>query len=221
MTFAPSTAPDLLTDLRRRILALDLPPGAALSRAELMAGYRVSSTPLRDALLRLQEDGLVEIHPQSRTLVSLIDIEHAREAHFMRSAVEQAIVHRLAAMPDVALTTMLDHIVGLQAEQAARGDLHAFMALDQSFHRALFETAGLTGLLHLVQRQSGHIDRIRALHLPMGDKTRQIMADHRRIVAMLRAADPDGAREAMSAHLSQSIALSDTLRQGRPAFFRP
>lgn len=75
-------------DLRQRILSLELPPGTNLLRTELAAKYQVSQTPLRDALQRLEQDGLVQIFPQSRTMVTRIDIPLIHEAYFLRTALE-------------------------------------------------------------------------------------------------------------------------------------
>lgn len=84
--------------LRERILNLDLAPGQYISRSEIAADYEVSLTPVRDALIKLEEEGLIHIYPQSKTEVSKIDLAHARETHFLRLSLELEIVSRLAAM---------------------------------------------------------------------------------------------------------------------------
>src|SRR5205814_7085180 len=81
-------APQVFKRLRGMIIALALPPGSALSRAELAAQFGVSSTPIRDALMRLEEEGLVDVFPQYATVVSRIDIRLAQQAHFLRQSVE-------------------------------------------------------------------------------------------------------------------------------------
>jgi DNA-binding GntR family transcriptional regulator len=75
-------------DLRAKIVALALKPGEALSRPSLAESYGLSQTPVRDAFLKLQQEGLVEIYPQSRTMVTRIDVAQAREAQFLRTAIE-------------------------------------------------------------------------------------------------------------------------------------
>lgn len=213
-------SPDVFADLRRRILTLELHPGAPLSRAELQQHYGVSSTPVRDALLRLQEEDLVEIYPQSRTLVSRIDLDQARQAHFLRSSVEQNLVAQLANAPASVLVATLGNILRLQEERAAQGDLPGFTTLDQSFHHSLFEAAGLLGLFAMIRRESIHIDRVRALHLPVEDKAAAVLADHRAIIDTIARGEPQLARAAMQRHLSQSIALGAELRAAHPDHFR-
>ena len=74
------------------IIALELPPGSPLSRAALATQFGVSSTPIRDALMRLAEEGLVDVFPQHATVVSRIDVGLAQQAHFLRQALELEIV---------------------------------------------------------------------------------------------------------------------------------
>ena len=215
------SATDVYGDLRARILSLALPPGSQLSRSELQAAYGLSSTPVRDALLRLQEEGLVDIYPQSRTLVSRIDLGQAREAHFLRSSVEQSIVRRLASERNGELVRKLEHIASLQIDCEAANDLAGFASLDLTFHRTLFDAAGMMRLHGVIRRESVHIDRLRALHLPMGDKTKRILDEHRAIIEAIAAGAPDRADAAMAFHLSQSITIAKELSRYRPDYFVP
>src|SRR3982751_1691208 len=96
-------APQVFERLREMILVLDLVPGTVLSRAELAARFGVSQTPIRDALLRLGEEGLVDIFPQHATVVSRINLASARQAHFLRKSIELEVVRTLASQPSPAL----------------------------------------------------------------------------------------------------------------------
>src|SRR5262245_15521723 len=92
-------ASQVYEQLRDMIVALALAPGTVLSRSELQRQFRLSSTPIRDALMRLEAAGLVEVFPQSGTIVSLIDVPLARQAQFLRRAIEQEAVRVLAEAP--------------------------------------------------------------------------------------------------------------------------
>src|ERR1700736_7004311 len=93
-------APQVFERLRGMIISLELPPGSPLSRAALAGQFGVSSTPVRDALMRLEEEGLVDVFPQHATVVSQIDVGRAQQAHFLRQALELEIVRLLAASSD-------------------------------------------------------------------------------------------------------------------------
>src|SRR5689334_25378391 len=109
-------APQVFERLRGMIISLALPPGSALSRAELAAQFGVSSTPIRDALMRLEEEGLVDVFPQYATVVSRVDVRLAQQAHFLRQALELEIVRVLALKPDEALVTELNATIARQQQ---------------------------------------------------------------------------------------------------------
>ena len=214
-------APQVFDYLRERIIALELPPGTLISRTELQELFGFSSTPVRDALLKLQEESLVEIFPQHATVVSPIDLKLARQAHFLRRSIEQEAVRTLSLSEDrAAVVRQLETVIDLQVSLLARGDLPGFETADRDFHRVFFDTAGVPGLWTMVRRYSGHIDRIRRLHLPMPGKAEQVIADHRAITAGIAAGDLAATQNALREHLSKSLAFTPDLRSRWPAYFR-
>lgn len=213
-------AEQVFEDLRRRIITLELEPGAAINRAALQASYGLSSTPVRDALTRLAEEGLVEIFPQSATRVALIDIAAARQAQFLRRAVEQEAVRILAALPDRDFVPELRALVARQKTLAATSDHDRFVDLDYAFHDRMVVLAGAPDLFALVRRHCGQIDRIRHLHLPVAGKMHEIVQEHRAIVKALAAGDGARARARVREHLSHSLAYVETLRAEHPTYFR-
>src|SRR3954454_8063606 len=120
-------APQVFDRLRSMIISLELPPGSALSRAALAGQFGVSSTPIRDALMRLDEEGLVEVFPQYATVVSRIDVRRAQQAHFLRQAVELEIVRGLAIRHDDAFVAELNATIARQLQFAKAGDFEGFM----------------------------------------------------------------------------------------------
>jgi len=207
-------------ELRDMILAVTLAPGTALSRSTLQKKFRLSSTPIRDALMRLEEVGLVDVFPQSGTIVSLIDVPLARQAQFLRLSIELEVLHKLASSPDVEIIRQLRGAIAEQRTRAKDGDLERFNEADLAFHKILYAAAGVADLWALVRRQSVHIDRIRRLHLPVSGKAGQIVRDHSAIVKAIADGDPDRAQLELRDHLSQSLAFSDELRVRFPGYFK-
>lgn len=206
--------------LRQSIVALGLVPGTAINRAELQMRFGLSSTPIRDALMRLAEDGLVDIFPQSATRVSLIDIAAARQTQFLRRALELEVVETLCASPDKSVVVLLREVVRRQKNAADGAALASFETLDQEFHRRMFEAASVPELYALVRQRSGHIDRIRHLHLPVPGKMQEIVRDHASIAKAISAGDTAAARARVHDHLSRSLAFSPALREKHPGYFR-
>lgn len=214
-------APQVFDLLRDAIINLELVPGTVLSRTELQLQFGLSSTPIRDALMRLSEEALVEIFPQHATVVSRIDLDHARQAAFLRRAIEVETAHNLASRPDPVLLERLRQNLRLQQAFADSGDLVQFNATDQLFHRIMYEAAGIPDLWTTVQRRQGHIERLRRLHLPLEGKVRQTMRDHTAIVEAIAAGDPATASQEVRDHLSRSLAFIAGIRAQYPAsYFR-
>ncbi|HVO90914.1 MAG TPA: GntR family transcriptional regulator [Casimicrobiaceae bacterium] len=211
-------APQVLDDLRERIIGLDLPPGMVLSRAELAARFGLSQTPVRDALMRLQEEGLVEVFAQHKTVVSRIDIHAAQQAHFLRCAVEVEIVRALAQQPDPALVKELRAIIARQKIARDAGDYPAFVADDQTFHRTMYQAARVPDLYTIVRQHSGHIDRLRRLHVPEPGKASAIVDDHKRIVDSIARGQPDEAVRRLREHLSGTLSWVDKVRTKYPDY---
>lgn len=214
------SAEPVFVTLRQEIIALSLAPGTVLSRAALQARFGVSSTPIRDVLLRLEAEDLVEIFPQHATIVSPIDLGLAQQGQFLRRSVEMEIARVLAQAPDAVLLEGLRRLVRRQAAFADLDEHAAFAEADQAFHRTMYEAAGVAGLWPLVRRQGGHMDRLRRLHLPVTGKMREILRDHEAIVAAIAAGRPACAQERVRAHLSHSLDAVDALRARHPTYFR-
>jgi DNA-binding GntR family transcriptional regulator len=211
-------APQVFERLRDMIISLVLPPGSPLSRAALAAQFGVSSTPVRDALMRLDEEGLVDVFPQYATVVSRIDVGRAHQAHFLRQALELEIVRALAISHDAAFIAGLHRTIALQQQFTKAGDFEKFMAADNDFHAQLYAAADKRDIWALVRSRSGHIDRLRRLHLPSPGKAQDIVRHHRLIAKAIGAGDPDDAQRHLRTHLSGTLSYIDNIRARYPEY---
>lgn len=209
-------APQVFERLRDMIVSLELRPGAVLARNELADHFGVSQTPVRDALIKLSEEGLVDIFPQHATVVSRIDLAQAEQGHFLRRAIELEVAQKLAEAPSELLVAQLRAQVEMQAALATGDDYGEFIAADREFHRLMYVAAGVPDLYDLVRRRSGHVDRLRRLHLPLRGKTQAVVRDHKRIVEAIAAGDPELARTRVREHLSGTLAQMDQIRAQYP-----
>ena len=205
--------------LRESIISLEYPPDTALSRSELARRCQVSVTPVREAILRLEQEGLVKTYPQYKTVVTRIDIDHLREAHFLRSALEIEVARVLAGKDP----SCLDAAAAILDEQMAVGTDTARMAcfarLDRAFHEALFAAAGQPGLTALLRERTGHFDRLRNLDLPSPGKMSNVLQQHQAILEAIRSGDPLRSAEAMRIHLSGTVATINELIAAHPELF--
>ena len=217
---ARQAAPQVFERLREQIIALTLAPGTVLARNELMAQFGVSQTPIRDALLKLAEEGLVDIFPQHATVVSPVDLPLAQQAHFLRRSVELEVVRTLALRPDRSFVPRLQALIARQRAMLDAQDFESFAETDQSLHRQLCEAAEVPDLWALIRSRSGHLDRLRRLHLPVPGKAQSILDDHAGILDAIAAGDPDRAQDALRRHLSGTLAEVDEIRARFPDYVR-
>jgi len=204
--------------LREKILSLQLKPNETLSRAMLQDQFGVSQTPVRDALLRLEQEGLIEVYPQSATLVSRIDVAAARQAHFLRMAIELEAVRDLATRsPEAGAARLKVHLT--EQRRVASLDLYEdFIAADWNFHRVLYQEAGLEGLWDLVRQRSSHFDRLRRLNLPLTGKVSTVLRDHESLVLAVERGDPEGAAAVLRRHLSGTLTIIPEIRERYPDY---
>ncbi|WMS40952.1 GntR family transcriptional regulator [Acuticoccus sp. MNP-M23] len=207
-------------DVRRRIIMMELPPGTTLDRSELAERYKVSQSPVREAMRRLEQDGLVQAFPQSRTVVTRIDVSRIEEEHFHRVALECEVVLRLAARGGAASLVTPSGLV--RTQEALVGDvgqIDLFRQLDDAFHESLFGALDQLGLYRHIRSRAGQLARVRTLDLPSDGKMRAVLNAHLEILAALEAGDGEGARHAMRRHLSGTVERLPALRLEHPAFF--
>ncbi len=214
--------------LRDQIVKLDLPPGTPLLRAELAETYGVSLTPLRDALQQLAKEGLVHIFPQSRTLVTPIDVTAIREAQFMRIALETEVVRELAGQIAPEDLARLRSIVALQSGIAQNpGDVPTFQELDEAFHQTLFVAARHVQTQRILRSHAGHLERLRRLHLSDTDdagrmhNNQQVVEGHTQVVDGIEAGDAARAMDALRRHLQRTVDRIAEKRAAFPDYFAP
>jgi GntR family transcriptional regulator, rspAB operon transcriptional repressor len=211
-------APQVFERLRGMIISLELPPGSPLSRAALAEQFGVSSTPIRDALMRLEEEGLVDVFPQYATVVSRVDVRLAQQAHFLRQAVELEIVRGLALSHDATVAANLNRTIALQQQFAKAGDFEKFMTADNEFHAQLYAASDKQDIWALVKSRSGHIDRLRRLHLPSPGKAQDIVRHHKLIAKAIGAGEPDEAQKHLRTHLSGTLSELAQIRARHPEY---
>jgi DNA-binding GntR family transcriptional regulator len=216
---AATASARIYSDLRAELVSMQRRPGEVISEAEIALSYGVSRTPVREAILKLSDEGLLEIFPQSGIFVARIPIAALPEAIIVRKALEATTAHLAAerAVPSQILT--LHSILERQREANAAGESDAFHAADEMFHATISEVAGYPGIWTLIQQVKVHVDRYRRLTLPQQGRIARVIAEHEAILAAIEAHDPARARIAMEIHLENLLGNLSTTQNINPEFF--
>jgi DNA-binding GntR family transcriptional regulator len=209
----------IYADLRAEIVALERRPGVAISEGEIALSYGVSRTPVREAILRLSDEGLVEIFPQSGIFVSRIPVAALPEAIVIRKALEETTARMAAQTATPSQILALRSIVERQREADAARDGDAFHQADELFHATIAEIAGYAGIWRLILQVKVNVDRMRRLTLPQAGRMTGVIAEHAAILSAIEQHDRDGAASAMGKHLERLLRDISAIKDINPELF--
>lgn len=196
--------------LRENIINLSLPPEMALVEKEIAAIFKISKTPVREALIRLVNDRLVNIVPKSGSYVTSISLERYLEACFIRVTLESGCVKRLAEQ-GISLSQQVKLKSLIIEEQQIRenkptdnnelGHPPGF-EINELFHRTLFEYAGILGAWNLLDSSKAEMERVWHLEKKIGvRRSCDAISEHYNVVEAIINRDPIAAAEAMADHI--------------------
>jgi GntR family transcriptional regulator, rspAB operon transcriptional repressor len=214
-----TAASRIYADLRAELVSLARRPGQAISEAEIAVSYGVSRTPVREAILKLSDEGLVEIFPQSGINVSRISIAALPEAIVVRRALEETTTRMTAERATASQILALHSVVERQREADAAQDREAFHQADELFHATIAEIAGYPGIWKLILQVKVNVDRFRLLTLPQVGRMATVIAEHERILSAIETHDPDAAAMAMARHIERLLGDIAGIKHINPEFF--
>jgi DNA-binding GntR family transcriptional regulator len=207
-TTAPAAKDRVYAHVKERILDGGYPGGMLLSEGEVAGELEVSRTPVREAFLVLEAEGLMRLYPKRGALVVPLMPEEMGDVMETRLLVEGHCALRVAERRPPDTMAVLRDLVERQAAALDTGDLRAFVAADRDFHHALVAGAGN----RVLERLSDAIrDRQRRMvaSTVLGDPAipRGYLEEHRAVLAALEAGDGPAAAERLRAHLTGSLAI--------------
>lgn len=213
------TADQIYDHLREEIITCRLPPNEALSENRICGMFGVSRSPVRIALTRLAEDGLLDILPQRGSFVAPIRMKQVEESQFARTALEMALV-KVAAQKWTAAHAAEAHAnLSDQKRHAGEGDAWAFYLDNERFHQLIARAADLEGVWKTVQGVKMLWDRIGHLANRVPGHRDEIIAEHAAIVSALDAHEPAAAVRAMKLHLRSVFKAIARLRPLHEDYF--
>jgi DNA-binding GntR family transcriptional regulator len=179
-------------------------PGVKYSVYQLSEALGVSRTPVRDALLRLEEVGLIRFEARQGFRILLPDPREIADIFAIRLALELPAVARAASVCDASLATRLQKRMELLRAAATAGDERTFAAHDQLLHDDILDAAGNTRAREIVRSLR---ESTRLLGASTADRTRSLSdidAEHRPVVTAIIDNQPAQATDAMHSHLTST-----------------
>jgi len=187
--------------IRDAILHLELAPGAPLVESQLARELNASKTPIREALQRLEQTGLVFSMPYRGYVVSDLTLHDAWEILQIRAVLEGLAVREACAeLTDADLETLAG-LVEEQQNYFDRGDLEACAESGYAFHRILVEMAGNSRLCETIDRLNDQFHRVRLLSSHIPGRLPKSLVEHHGILDALRDRNEALAESRMNDHL--------------------
>jgi DNA-binding GntR family transcriptional regulator len=206
--------------LKKNIINIQIKPGASISENEISEKFKLSRTPIREAFIRLAQEGLLEIYPQKYTVVSLIDMTLVEEAKFMREQVERAVL--LLACESFPKDSLfeLEKNLKLQELCTREKDYNQLFEFDEQFHRTIFEGCNKRRSWHNLQLMKSDLDRVRMLNLATYYNWTVVLEHHQEMVQAIKEHRSDVAEKVIRQHMGLVTFDSDDLINKYPAYFK-
>ena len=214
-----TAASRIYSDLRVELVSLQRRPGEAISDAQIALSYGVSRTPVREAILKLSDEGLLDIYPQSGIFVSRIPIAALPEAIIIRKALEETTARLAAERATSSQILTLRSVLERQREANAARDSTAFHQADELFHATIAGVAGYPGIWKFIQQVKVHVDRYRLLTLPQLGRIAKVIGEHEAVLTAIEAHEPERARQAMAGHLESLLDNISATQHINPEYF--
>lgn len=209
MTHDPARSGAIAAELRSRIIAGQLQPGARIRQEEIAAEFGVSRIPIREALRALANAGLVTLVPSTGAWVTELSLEECREVYLMRERLEPLLLS--LAMPTHTPESLTEfvHLAEAVERASAPGE---FLERDREFHRAIMAGAGEGRLSQTVDHlwNLSHYYRRRLLTPHVSDRKNDIFAEHRMILRALETGDVESAEAVMASHIRHTRMLVES-----------
>lgn len=189
--------------LKQAIRDTDFPPGYQGSEQEIAVRLGMSRTPVHEAIIRLQEDGLVRVLSKRGVLICPLAPQDIREIYEVVIAVESMAAELLAALSEASRVAAADELEAATAAMdatLAQGDLPGWAEADELFHRLLVEHCGNGRLRRIAQTVTDQAHRARMLTLKLRARPTGSAQAHRTIIAAVRSGDAAEAHRSARGH---------------------
>lgn len=216
---ANSIQEQVYATLRKNILNMYLEPGTTMSTQELADRLEVSRTPVREALIRLQRDGLVKMLPQRETVVSKIDMERVIQERYMRKSLETPALRICMERKDETVFREMERSIAVQRELCGNQQYDELLACDDEFHRLLFQGAGQDLSWEVLSQMNTHYSRMRLLSLKNKDIMGNVVCQHEALLKAIRDGQLEAAEELLDRHIRKLDKEEGLLRETYPDFF--
>lgn len=190
--------------LKKKIIRCELKPGQRLVERDLVDDLGISRTPIREALTKLEREGLINTIPRRGCYVREFSLEEMDELYEVRLALEALAVRLAAKNATSSEITRISRLWKNVPKEMAPGDIDLVLAADEQFHEMLAEASHNQTLLHFLRSLNDKIRMIRRVDFSRPKRLLFTHDEHMAILKGIMKRDPDEAEQKIKAHITES-----------------
>ncbi len=206
-------------EIKKGIMTLHLIPGTEMSTQEIATKLQVSRTPVREAFIQLQKEGLVEAIPQKGTKVSRINIKRVEQERFLRESLELAVIGLFLKKVEASDFKKLRDNIQEQKVCCNEKKYAEFVQCDNKFHKMLFDVAEQQLSWELISNYNGHYDRLRILTIQNDNTITSTINQHEKIVDLVEQRNVYVVYEELKNHVQKILQEKEALIRLYPDYF--
>ena len=207
--------------ISQKIIKTIYKPGSKISEKAIESDLKIGRTPIREALLRLKQEQLIEVIPQSGTYISKIDLKSVLDARFVRTSIEQQIMKE-AATKKISDSQKLLFEINLQNQYKSMviKDFNLFLDLDNEFHHTFYSLTNHSEIWNWIQTINVQFDRYRFLSLNVEQFSWiRLIDDHQDILKAVLDHDTSRVLNCTKRHLNLALKEKKTVIAKFPEYF--
>lgn len=186
------------------IMSGELPSGTVTSVAELIARLNIGRSPIRDAILRLNDDGMVQVIPRKGIFVTGIYAKDIKEMFQLRLAIEYFALENLTAIANRKILEDLFAIVDRQDLAVSSGNEDCFLSLDEDFHFFIINLLNNKRILSILDESRRQMSLYGFKGITVHENAMESALEHRRIIDAIEAKDIIKAKDELFQHLMKA-----------------
>lgn len=201
----PKSLTEMVADeVRTRIIDGRIELGAGLSENSLAAELGISKTPVREALLQLKQEGLVQVQPQRGTYVFRLEAEQVAQISELRDVLEVAAVEAALTRNAQALAERMSEIYAAMRQAYDADDRVAYRKLDGEYHEAIIDLCGNDYIRNAYRQISFCVAALRSRLSNEAQLNKLSIADHKEMLRLVKVGDIGALKKLLRVHIHQT-----------------
>lgn len=213
--------------LKYNIMVLKIEPNSKISEADLQKIFNTSRSPIREALVNLEKENLIEVQSQKGTKITAIDFKKVSDTLYMRKIIEndilkiaislktnkEQVLHKLKINLEKMKTYKFEML------NSDRGELYKFFLLDNEFHKNIFEFCGRENVWDTLKLNGTHYERLRILEYFEKTNLEFTLKQHAKIIEMIEKNKTDEIDTIGESHMCNFLSIFERMKKLYPDYF--